>query len=163
MVRDDVYRGGGTFEVMAPVPECFKDGQKLLIMGVVVQLWSSQSPGVVCNQMDFSICAGNRQNASDSVVRGISFNNDRGVQNKMGKDRHSGEGMFESIERMSTVLGEIPRSILPGEPGEGNHNVGVIEYETSVEVGEAQEGLDVLYLTRFRPVQDGLDFVQGHR
>ena len=31
-----------------------------------------------------------------------------------------------------------------------------------VEVGEAQEGLDVLYLSRFRPVGDGLDLVRRH-
>jgi len=70
--------------------------------------------------------------------------------------------MLESIEGVLTVPGEDPRSILPGEPGKRDHNVGVIENETPVEVGESQEGLDILYLTRFRPIGDGLYLVRRH-
>jgi len=70
----------------------------------------------------------------------------------VGEDGRSSEGMFESIERVSTVLGEIPRSIFPGDPGKRNHDVRVIEYKPAVEVGKSQEGLNVLYLTRFRPI-----------
>jgi len=76
--------------------------------------------------------------------------------------RHSGEGVLESVEGTSTVLREVPRSIFPGELGERDHNVRVVEYKPAVEVGEAQEGLDVLYLSRFRPVGDGLDLVRRH-
>jgi len=47
VVCDDVNRRGRAFEVMVPVPECFEDSKQLLIVGVVVQLWHSQSPGVV--------------------------------------------------------------------------------------------------------------------
>jgi len=75
---------------------------------------------------------------------------------------HSSEGVLESIERVSTVLREVPRSILPGEPGKRDHNVQVVEDELAVEIGKAQEGLDVLHLSRFRPVGDSLDFVQRH-
>ena len=93
--------------------------------------------------MDLSVCAGNRQDASNGVVRGIRFHNDRGVQNEMGKDGCSGEGVLESIESTSTVLGEDPRSIFLGELGKRNHNFGVIENEPVVEVGKSQEGLNV--------------------
>ena len=55
----------------------------------------------------------------------------------MSEDGCGSEGMLESIESMSTVLREIPRSILPGEPGEGDHNVRVVEYELAVEVSKA--------------------------
>ena len=77
----------------------------------------------------------------------------------MGKDGRSGEGVLESIEGTSTVLGEVPRSVFPGEPGKRDHDVRVVEYKLVVEVGGAQEGLDVLHLSRFRPVGDGLDLV----
>jgi len=162
VVCDDVNRGGGAFKIVAPVLECLKDGKEFLVVGVVVQLWSSQSPGVVGDWTNLSVGAGDRQDASNSVVGGVSFHNDRGIQDEVGEDGHSSEGMLESVERVSTVLREIPRSILPGEPGEGNHNIGVVEYEPVVEVGKAQEGLDVLHLSRFRPVGDGLDLVQRH-
>ena len=65
----------------------------------------------------------------------------------MGENGHSSEGVLESIERMSTVLREIPRSIFPGELGERDHNVQVVEYKPVVEVGKPQEGLDVLETT----------------
>ncbi|KAF8234212.1 hypothetical protein L208DRAFT_1550686 [Tricholoma matsutake] len=34
--------------------------------------------------------------------------------------------------------------------------------ESSVEVAESKEGLDILNLLRFRPVEDGFDFIFGH-
>jgi len=45
--------------------------------------------------------------------------------------------MLESVEGMSTVLREVPRSVLLGEPGKRDHNIGVVEYEPAVEIGEA--------------------------
>jgi len=70
--------------------------------------------------------------------------------------------VLESIEGASTVLREDPGSIFLGEPGKRDYNVGVIKNEMPVEVGESQEGLDVLYLTRFRPIGDGLYLVRRH-
>ena len=49
-----------------------------------------------------------------------------------------------------------------GEPSEGDHNVGEIINESTIEIGEAQKGLDILYPLGLRPVADGLDFVLGH-
>ena len=131
-------------------------------MSVVVQLQSSQSPGVEHYQMNLSIKADDRQDTSDYIVRGICFHNDRGVWNKMDKDGCSGEGVFESIKSTSTVLGEDPRSIFLGELGKRDHNIGVVKDKPVVEIGESQEGLDVLYFTRFRPIGDGLYFVWRH-
>jgi len=137
VVCDDVYRRGGAFEVVVPVPECFEDSKQFFIVGVIVQLWSSQSPGVVRDQTNLSVGASDRQDASDSIVRGISFHDNRGVRNEVSEYGCGSEGVFESIERASTVLGEVPRSIFPGEPGKRNHNVRVVEYKLVVEVGEA--------------------------
>jgi len=100
--------------------------------------------------MNLSVSTSNRQDASNSIVRGMSFHDDRGVWNEVSEDRHSDEGMLESIERMLTVLREVPKSIFLGEPGKRDHNVRVVEYKLAVEIGKAQEGLDVLHLSRFR-------------
>ena len=162
MVGNNVDRRGGAFKVMTPVPECLKDSKEFLIVGVIVQLRSSQGLGVEHYQTDLSIGAGDRQDTSDSVVRGVHFHNDRGVWNKVSEYRHGSEGVLESIESALTVLRENPRGILPGEPGKRDHNVKVVENEPVIEVGKSQEGLDVLYLTRFRPIGDGLYFVQRH-
>jgi len=161
VVGDNINRRRA-FKVMAPIPECLKDGKEFLIVGVIVQLWSCQGLGVESNQTDLSICAGNRQDTSDCVVRGIRFHNDRGVWKKMSEYGHGSEGVLKSIESASTVLGEDPRSIFLGELDRRDHNVRVIEDELAVEVGKSQEGLDVLYLIRFRPISDRLDFVWRH-
>ena len=79
----------------------------------------------------------------------------------MGKDGSCREGYFEGVERTPTLLGKVPRGVLSGEPSEGNHDIGVIVNELMVEVGEAQEGLDILYPSGLRPVADGLDFFLG--
>ena len=80
----------------------------------------------------------------------------------MGKDGSCREGYFEGAERMPTLLRKVPRGVLSGEPSEGNHDIGIIVNESTVEVGEAQERLDILYPSGLRPVADGLDFVWGH-
>ena len=69
----------------------------------------------------------------------------------------------DSVERTPTLLRKVPRGVLLGEPSEGDHNVGVIINELTIETGEAQKGLDILYPSGLRPVADGLDFVLGHR
>jgi len=137
VVHDNVYWRGRAFEVVAPILECFKDSKQFLVVGVVVQLWSSQGPGVISNRTNLSISTSDRQDASDRVVGGISFHNDRGVQNKVGEYGRSGEGMLQCVEGASTILGEVPRSIFLGEPGEGNHNVRVVKDKLAVEIGEA--------------------------
>ena len=43
VVGDHVDRSGGALKVMSPVLEGLKDGQKLLVMGVVVELRGGQS------------------------------------------------------------------------------------------------------------------------
>ena len=91
MVRDDINRRGGAFEVMVPVLECFEDCKEFLIMGVIVQLRSSQGPGVVGDQTNLSVSASDRQDDSDSVVGGISFHDNRGIQNEVGENGRSSE------------------------------------------------------------------------
>jgi len=56
--------------------------------------------------MNLSIGASDRQDASDSIVGGISFHDNRGVRNEVSQYGRGSEGVFESIERALTVLGE---------------------------------------------------------
>jgi len=137
VVCDDVDRRGGAFKVVAPVLECLEDSKQFPIVGVVVQLQSGQSPGVVGDWTNFSISTGNRQDTGDSIVGGIGFHDDRGIRNEVSENGRSSEGMLKCIERTLTVLGEVPRGILPGESGKGDHDVGVVKDEPAVEIGEA--------------------------
>ena len=43
VVGDHIDQGGGALQIMLPMFEGFKDGQQLLVMGIVVQLWGGHS------------------------------------------------------------------------------------------------------------------------
>ena len=89
--------------------------------------------------MKLTVSAGNRKYPGDSVVRGISLHGNRGIWNEVSEDGHSGEGMLEGIEGVTTLFGKIPRSVLLGEPGQRDHDVRVIEDKPAVKVCESQE------------------------
>ena len=127
MVRDDIHRSCGTLEVMVPSPECFKDSKQFLVMSIIIQFQSHQSPGVKGDRTKLTISAGNRKYTSDGVVRGISLHSNRGIRNEVSEDGCGGEGMFEGIEGATTLFGEIPRSILLGELGQWDRDVGIIK------------------------------------
>ena len=80
----------------------------------------------------------------------------------MGKDWHSGEGFFQRHESRAALIGEVPSGTFPSETGEQNSDFRVFWNEMSIEIGKAQEGLDVFDPSGFRPILNDLDFVGGH-
>jgi len=54
----------------------------------------------------------------------------------MCKDRSGGEYLFQGVECFPTIFIEIPRSVFSSKTSERDDYVGIVEYETSVEVGE---------------------------
>src|SRR5467141_1376018 len=60
------------------------------------------------------------------------------------------------------LIGKVPRGTLAGKTCERNGDFGISVNETTIEVGETEEGLNVLDLSGFRPSLDDLDFVLGH-
>ena len=80
----------------------------------------------------------------------------------MSKDGSSCEGLLQPLEGTSTVLGEVAGGIFLSKPSSWDHNIKVVEYEATVEVCEAEEGLDVLHLVWFGPITNSSDFVLQH-
>ena len=62
----------------------------------------------------------------------------------MGEDRSHCEGRFEVEEDRVTIRGEIPRGILSSELNEWDNDVGVIEDETMVEIGQSEMAFTLL-------------------
>src|SRR5882672_2376249 len=60
------------------------------------------------------------------------------------------------------LIGKVPGGTLVGKTHKQNCDFGVSVNETMVEVGETEEGLNVLDFLRFGPFLDNLDLVQGH-
>jgi len=102
------------------------------------------------------------EDASNSIVGGVGFYNHRSVRDPMGQDRSGGESLLKLAEGGATGVTEVPRSTFAGETGQRSDEVGVIVYESVVEVCKTQKGLNVLDLTRLRPVLNCLDLLRGH-
>ena len=68
MVGDDVNQSYGAFKIVPPVPKSLVDSKELLVMGVVVELWSRQSPGIVGNRPGLLIRTMNGENTSNGIV-----------------------------------------------------------------------------------------------
>ena len=94
MVGDHVDQRGGALKVMSPVLEGLKDGQQLLVMGIIVQLRGRQSPRIVSDRSELRIGANNGQNAGDGIVRGVSLDHKQSIGNPMSENRSGSEGLL---------------------------------------------------------------------
>ncbi|KIO07652.1 hypothetical protein M404DRAFT_136010 [Pisolithus tinctorius Marx 270] len=80
----------------------------------------------------------------------------------MSENGSGAEGILQAEESRAALLGKVPRSTLSREASEWNDDVGVVINESSIEIGETKEGLDVSHLLRLRPVADCLNLLGGH-
>ena len=68
VVSDNVNQSYKAFKIMASGPKGLVDSKELLVMGVMVELWSGQSPGIVDDSYDLLIRTMNGNNASDAAI-----------------------------------------------------------------------------------------------
>ena len=131
-------------------------------MGVIVELCSGQSLGIVGDRPNLFIRTTNGENASNGIVRGVCLYDDQSVQNPMSEDRSRGEGIFEVLEGGATRVTEVPENTFVGEVGQRSDDTRVVIYEMPVEIHEAEEGLHVLDLLRLGPVLYELHLLWRH-
>ena len=162
MVSDDVNQSCGAFKIMAPGPKSLVNSEELLVMGVIVELQSGQSLGIVGHRSDLLIRTMNRENASDGIVRGICLYDDWSIWNLMGEDRSRDEGIFEVLEGGMTGVTEVPGNTFVDEAGQRSDNTRVVIYKMPIEICKTEEGLHVLDFPRFRPVLYGLHLHWRH-
>ena len=162
VVRDDVDRSCGPFEVVSPRLECFKDGQEFLVVRIVVQLRAGQGSGVEHDRVEFAGVEGDGQDTGDGVVRSVGLDGDLVVRHPVVADRGGDERGLERVERVAALLVEVPRYSFAGEAGERKDDLGVVVDEPPIEVREPEERLDVADFSGFGPVEDSLDFLLGH-
>ena len=60
------------------------------------------------------------------------------------------------------LIREVPSGTFLSEMGEWNGDFGVLQNETPIEIGKAQERLDIFDLLGFGRILNDLDFVRGH-
>jgi len=80
----------------------------------------------------------------------------------MGRDQSCGESLFKCFKGEMALIGEMPGGTLAGKTCERDCDFGISVNETTVEIGKAEEGLNVLDFSWNWPILDNLDFVWGH-
>ncbi|KIO06488.1 hypothetical protein M404DRAFT_138923, partial [Pisolithus tinctorius Marx 270] len=139
--------------VMLLMVESLEDSQQLLVMGIIVKFY---------DWAEFTVGAGDQQNTSNGIVRGICFNCKQSIRNPVSENRSRAEGILQAEESRAALLGKVPRSTLSHEASEWNDDVRVVINELSVEICETKERLDVLHLLWLRPVMDCLNLLSRH-
>ena len=91
VVCDDIYGGGGAFQVVVPGGECLKDHQELLIVNIIVQLCSGKGVGVKGNGVDLIVGASNGEDGGNSIVGGVGLYHDRSIRGPVIEHRCGGE------------------------------------------------------------------------
>ena len=162
MIGDNVNQRCGAFKIVVPGPKSLVDSEELLVMGVIVELQSRQSLGIVGNRPNLLIRTTNGENASNCIVGGVYLYDDQSIWNPMGEDRSGGEGVLEVLEGGATGVTEVPGNTFAGEVGQRSDDTGVIIYESPVEICKAKEGLHVFDLPRLRLVLYGLHLLWRH-
>jgi hypothetical protein len=66
------------------------------------------------------------------------------------------------LEHNPAFLSELPQNSFPSKAHKRNGDTGVIVNETTVEIGEAEEGLNIFDFLGLGPILDDLDFSRVH-
>ena len=80
----------------------------------------------------------------------------------MRKDRGGRKSRLECFECLSALGGEIPGGTFSGESCEGNRDIRVAMNESTIEIGETEEGLYIANLPRLGPVLNRLNLLLAH-
>jgi hypothetical protein len=163
MVSDNVNREGRALQVVPPTLEHFKYCQKLLIVHIIIEFGTGKSSGMKCDWVKFTGSVKRWQDSTEGIVRGVGLHDQRLVRDPMRQNWGQSESLIEKLEELSALFGKSPRDTFPGKPSEGNCYVRVIVNETTVEIGETEEGLNIFDLPRFGPIPNRLEFIFGHR
>src|SRR5882724_10066979 len=131
-------------------------------MDIVIEFRDRKSPGVECNRVQVAIGSHNGKDSGECIVRGVSLDCILSVWDPMGKDRSCGESLFKCLKGGMALIGEVPGGTLAGKTCEWDCDFGISINETMVEIGKAEEGLNVLDFSWYWPILDNLDFVWGH-
>ncbi|KIO05708.1 hypothetical protein M404DRAFT_140432 [Pisolithus tinctorius Marx 270] len=131
-------------------------------MGIIVEFWHGHGVRVESDWTEFTVGAGDQQNASNGIVRGIRFNCKWSIRNPVSENRSGAEGILQAEESRAALLGKVPRNTLSHEASEWNDNVRVVINESSVEICKTKERLDVSHLPQLRPVADCLNLLSRH-
>ena len=95
------------------------------------------------NGVEFPIGGPNGVYRGDGIVRGVGLYDLGCIRDPMGKDGSGGEHEFERVEGALAVGVETPWGIFPEKAGHRDDDIGVLQNETTIEICESEEGLNI--------------------
>ena len=139
IIHDHVDWSTGTFKEMSPDTESLKDCEQFFVMGVIIEFWGTKGAGMESHGVDFTGIGLNGEDGTQSIIRGISFYNDRFIGDPVGQDRCRGESGFQGLEGFPGGISKVLWNTLAGQPGKQNHDVRIIGNEVAVKISEAKK------------------------
>ena len=87
MIRDDLDRDFGAFQVVSPLMEGIKDGEEFFVVCVVVEFGTDKGPRVKGNWVHLAIRSDGGKDSRQGVIGSVYFNNERLTRNVMRENR----------------------------------------------------------------------------
>ena len=131
-------------------------------MHIIIQLGACERSGIECDQMKLAVLSVHGEDSCKSIIRSVSFHYKGCTGNPMRENGGGHKGHLECFESLSAFGSEIPGGALLGESCEGNCDIRVATDEPMIEIGETEEGLYVVNLSRFGPILGHLDLLSAH-
>ena len=101
MIRDHIDWSTRTFKEVSPDMESLKDCEQFFIMGVIIEFRRTEGAGMESHRVDFTGIGLDGKDGTQSIIRGISFYDDRFIGDPVGQDRCRGKKQFSRLGRIS--------------------------------------------------------------
>ena len=124
---------------MSPDTEGLKDCEQFFVVGVIVEFWGTEGVGMENHRVDFTGIGLDGEDGTQSIIRSISFYDDRFIRDPVGQDRCGDESGFQGLEGFLGSIGKVPWNTLVGQLGKRNHDVRIIENEAAVKISKAEK------------------------
>jgi len=113
-------------------------------MDIVIEFWGRKCPGVECNRVQVAIGSHNGKDSGECIVRGISLDCNLSVRDPMVRTGAVVKAFFKCFKGGMALIREMPGGTLVGKTCERDCDFRISVNETMVEIGKAEEGLNVL-------------------
>src|SRR5882724_8105158 len=131
-------------------------------MDIVIEFRGRKCPGMECNRVQVAIGSRNGKDSGECIVRGISLNCNLSVWDPMGKDRSCGESLVKCFKGRMALIREMPGGTLSGKTHKQDCDFRMSINEMTVEIGKAEEGLNILDFLWCWPILDDMNFIWGY-
>ena len=162
VVGEDLYREGGTMEIVAPRFQGANDGKEFAVIDIVVPFGGGEGLQQVGAGVPIAVGVSLEENGARCVFRGVCGNSEGGGEVREVKDGFGEEETFEGLKGGLARRGPVPGEVLLGEIEEREGDVGVVRDESSVEVGKSKERANIFHLSWCRPACDAVEFDRVH-